>query len=141
MSQSATDTAAPGPYHLDDTRAVLNPAMAMLPRAVTDDFYQRLEQDLDGFAGHILIQQFEFSTPWGMWEMHPAGDEMVYLISGHTDLVLRTAEGERRLTLKDPGSYAVVPRGAWHTAEPQAPTRLFFITPGEGTQNLETPPV
>ena len=47
--------------------------------------------------------------------MHPAGEEVVYLLSGAIDLVLDGADGERIVPLRDGEAY-IVPRGTWHRA-------------------------
>lgn len=130
-----------GPFDLDQQRAILTPECALVVKAQSDNFFQELDTDFGGFHGHTLISQFRFDAPWGVWEMHPEGDELVYLLSGDTDFVLRDASGERRVRISEPGHYVIVPKGAWHTAEPHAPTHMLFITSGEGTQNLETPPL
>ena len=61
---------------------------------------------------------------------------------GDRDAVVRTRnddtatpDGNRAIKLAEAGSYVVVPRGVWHTAEPSEATRLLFITPGEGTEH------
>ncbi|MEE4360045.1 MAG: hypothetical protein V2I63_00825 [Pseudomonadales bacterium] len=129
-----------GPFDLDDMRLFLTTAGEAHPRPVTDDFYEALERDFATVRGGILIQRFSFDAPWGTWEMHPQGDEFVYLLDGETDLILRHPGGERALRLAIPGCYALVPRGTWHTARPLAPTTLLFVTPGDGTENRVQPP-
>jgi mannose-6-phosphate isomerase-like protein (cupin superfamily) len=65
--------------------------------------------------------------------MHPAGDEIVCLLSGRASFEF---EGRGHVAeLSEPGSYVIVPKGTWHTAHTTVPTRMLFITPGEGTQN------
>ncbi|MDJ0788273.1 MAG: cupin domain-containing protein [Myxococcota bacterium] len=127
----------PGPFHIEKTRMVLTPEHEAVAKTITPDFFE----NLGDFTGHVLLSQFAFDEPWGVWEMHPAGDEIVYLLEGAVELRLRDAAGERRLELDEPGSYAVVPKGAWHTAFPKRPTSMLFITPGQGTENRDTPPV
>jgi oxalate decarboxylase/phosphoglucose isomerase-like protein (cupin superfamily) len=72
--------------------------------------------------------------------MHPAGDEIVILASGKAEMIFDDASGRRSITLSEPGAFVIVPRGAWHTAHISTPTTMYFVTPGEGTQNVETPP-
>jgi oxalate decarboxylase/phosphoglucose isomerase-like protein (cupin superfamily) len=68
--------------------------------------------------------------------MHPHGDEIVCLISGRIDFILEAPDGQHRIhELSQPGSFAFVPRGTWHTARTAVPTTLLFITAGEGTQH------
>ncbi len=39
-------------------------------------------------------------TDHSHWEMHPAGEELIYLASGRIDLVLETDEGERTVEMR-----------------------------------------
>ena len=62
-------------------------------------------------------------------EMHPDGDEVLYLISGAVTVTLELAEGERRVDL-DAGNAIVVPQGVWHQITMREPGQLLNITPG-----------
>lgn len=129
----------PGPHDLNRTRVVLAPGGDAALKDDSPEFYAELDRDFGGFEGHILVQRYTFDSPWPTWEIHPDGDEFVYLISGDTDLVLHTAAGEQVVRVDAPGDYVMVPRGTWHTARPHAPTSMLFVTPGAGTLNSETP--
>jgi mannose-6-phosphate isomerase-like protein (cupin superfamily) len=133
----ATD---PGPHHIDQVRFILAPDGSGTNKPISERFYQELDEDFGNFAGHVLIQRFSFDEDWPTWEVHPHGDEFVYLIEGDTDFVLQEDSTRRTVRVSEPGSYVVVPKGAWHTARPHAPTTLLFVTPGEGTLNAEAPP-
>ncbi len=132
----ATET---GPFNLETTRLIMGPDGQATPKPVTPAFFEELDAEFNGFSGHFLVATFGFDEPWPTWEIHPHGDEFVYLLSGDTDFVLHTAEGDQTLRVKEPGSYVIVPKGTWHTARPYAPTTMLFVTPGEGTENSETP--
>ena len=119
--------------------AVLRPDLRVEPVPVTPGIYDELDARFDHFKGHVLVSEYAFSEPWPTWERHPAGDEIVILLAGSAQMIVRTKDGERTLALSTPGDHVVVPMGAWHTARPLAPTRMLFVTPGEGTQNAETP--
>jgi cupin superfamily acireductone dioxygenase involved in methionine salvage len=101
--------------------------------------YERIGQKYEGFRGHDLIAGYEFTSDWNTWEVHPTGDESVLLLSGKITFVLRLPDGEESITLYEPGSYIIVPKGIWHTAKISVKSKLLFITPGEGTQNKEEP--
>lgn len=119
--------------NLESTFVVLQPDRSAVPVAVTPTIWQELDQRFDDFKGRVLVSCFSFERDWDTWEMHPAGDEIVCLLSGRATLEL---EGRGTLAeLSVPGSYVIVPRGTWHTAHTAVPTRMLFITPGEGTQN------
>lgn len=132
--------ANPGPHDGGSTAAIFAPDGTATVKAFSPTFYEELDRDFAGFAGHLLIQRYTFATPWPTWERHPAGDEYVYLLSGDTDFVLWRDGREQVIRVATPGSYVIVPRGVWHTARPHAPTTMLFVTPGEGTQNEPTPP-
>ena len=130
----------PGPHDLEQVRYILAPDGSGTNKSVTPNFYQELDTEFSNFGGHVLVQTFTFDEPWPTWEMHPEGDEFVYLLAGDTDFLLREGSAERRVRVSEPGTYVVVPKGAWHTARPHAATTMLFVTPGEGTLNAESPP-
>jgi len=49
------------------------------PLAGGDAFWSLPHAELDRLGGDWLISEFEFSADWPSWEMHPNGDEFVYL--------------------------------------------------------------
>lgn len=130
----------PGPHDLDAMRVVMAPAGDALLRPVTPRFYEGLS-DIGDFTGHVLVSRHSFDAAWSMWEMHPVGDELVYLLEGDVDFVLLQDGVEKALHVDVPGTYVIVPKGTWHTARPRKPTTMLFLTPGEGTENRERPPV
>ena len=81
------------------------------------------------------MSAFTFSEPWSTWERHPAGEEVVMLLSGAATLVLEESGQERTVPLDEPGAYVLVPRNTWHTARTTLPTTLLFLTPGAGTEH------
>ena len=129
------------PRNLQTEFAVLQPDLQMDPVNVTPTLFEELGQRFDGFKGRVLVSAFQFDSDWPQWERHPAGDELVCLLSGEAELLLHLEGGVTTLPLREPCSYVVVPKGTWHTARIRAtPTRMLFITPGEGTEN-GAPPV
>lgn len=130
--------------NIDDRFAVLQPDLRVETVAVTPTLYQDLDARFAGFGGHVLISSHAFDSDWGVWERHPAGDEIVVLLSGRARFTLREpgrqrSGGEQSVLLDCAGDYVVVPAGAWHTAHIEEPARMLFITPGEGTENREQP--
>ena len=65
-------------------------------------------------------------------EMHPDGDEVLYLISGKVRLVLETQPAEE-MTLM-PGEGVVVPQGIWHRVDILEPAQIVYLTPGPNNQ-------
>ena len=129
----------PGPFELDETAVVLGPRGDAIPKPVSPSFYEELDAEFGGFAGHVLISEHGFGAAWATWERHPTGDEFVYLLEGDADFVPWSEAGERTLRVSTPGAYVVVPRGTWHTVRPRRPTRMLFVTPGEATEHAADP--
>ncbi|MCR9213614.1 MAG: cupin domain-containing protein [Proteobacteria bacterium] len=124
-----------------ETMAVLKPGLAIDQVNMSPGFYDKLDRDYNNFKDHVLIAAYEFSEDWGVWERHPKGEEIVMLVSGRAELVLRKSDGDETLKLDQSGAYAVVPRNIWHTAKVSELTRMLFITPGEGTEHSKDPAV
>ena len=82
-----------------------------------------------------LMSAFAFSEPWSTWERHPAGEELVMLLSGSARLVLEESGGERVVRLRRAGQFVLVPANVWHTAITDEPTTMLFLTPGAGTEH------
>ena len=128
-----------GSHHIEKVRAILKPDMLISLKDVSDNFYMELDEDFPDFESHVLIQKSSFDEAWPTWEFHPKGDELVYLLSGDTDIVLSLDGGEEVIRVSTPGEYVIVPKGTWHTARPHAPTSMLFFTPGKGTLNAYEP--
>lgn len=123
------------PLNINSTYVVMDSGGNATPVSVTDTFYEELNRNFGDFKDKRLVSQYNFDHDWGTWEMHPAGEEFVCLISGQLDLILEQNGVENRISLQAPGSYVIVPKGIWHTAKVHQPSSVLFITPGEGTQN------
>lgn len=121
-------------FNVSSTFVVLEENSNAIPVAVSDRFYQDLEQQFGDFKGKRLVSYYSFEQDWDSWEMHPAGEEFVCLLSGHIDFILEQDGSEEVVSLNAPGSYVLIPRGTWHTARVPTPSSVLFITPGEGTQ-------
>lgn len=65
-------------------------------------------------------------------EMHPDGDEVLYLISGRANVVfLDSAEADIEMR---PGDGLVVPRGIWHRVDILEPCQIVYLTPGPNNE-------
>jgi quercetin dioxygenase-like cupin family protein len=87
----------------------------------------------DGDEGRMVCILPQAET-WSSWERHPAGDEVVVLLSGRVDII-QEVDGRRHLVELHAGEALVNPRGVWHTADVHEPGRGLFITPGRGTEH------
>ena len=67
-------------------------------------------------------------------EVHPDGDELLYVVSGRMELILdegdQHAVGIETKVLLRAGEAYVVPRGVWHRVEALEPSHLIHVTPG-----------
>lgn len=72
-----------------------------------------------------------------VWERHPAGDEVLCMLSGAVNLYLREVDGgtEPAATLSA-GQSLVIPAGRWHRLSVVEPGDLMAITPSAGTQHM-----
>lgn len=86
---------------------------------------------IDGFT--IGAPAMDREPPHG-GEMHPDGDEVLFLVSGRVTVVLEDEEPPRRVELA-PGEAVVVPRGVWHRVLLAEPSRIVHVTPGPGGEH------
>jgi mannose-6-phosphate isomerase-like protein (cupin superfamily) len=96
----------------------------------TDPGIQRLMASDQG----RLLTVLSMSADWTRWEMHPAGDEVLYMLEGKATFLLGLASGSIEVELGT-GRLLLIPKGIWHTAKLSAPARLLAITVGSGTQH------
>jgi mannose-6-phosphate isomerase-like protein (cupin superfamily) len=71
-------------------------------------------------------------------EMHPDGDELLYLVSGRINVSLELDTGRRDVEVRS-GEALVVPRGVWHLITLQESGQLIHITPGPGGAHRPLP--
>jgi mannose-6-phosphate isomerase-like protein (cupin superfamily) len=71
-------------------------------------------------------------------EMHPDGDELLFLLSGHVLVFLEERGSERVLDLH-PGEAVIVPRAVWHRVVLREPSQILHITPGPGGEHRPLP--
>jgi mannose-6-phosphate isomerase-like protein (cupin superfamily) len=84
-----------------------------------------------------LVCAFDIERDTG-WEVHPAGDELLVMLTGAVDVELELPDGVRTVALRAPHAF-YVPRGIWHRALVREPGRMLFVTPGEGTRHRDGP--
>lgn len=120
---------------LAKTYIVMGPNLTATAVDVAPTIWQDLGRSFGDFRGHLLVAKFDFDADWPSWEMHPAGDEIVVLLSGRADIILEQAGGHQIKSLAQAGSFVIVPKGSWHTGRIAVPTSLMFVTPGEGTEH------
>jgi uncharacterized cupin superfamily protein len=126
-------------FNLSANCIVIDSTLSCTPVAVGPMLYQELDRNFSDFKQCCLVSEHTFEQDWTTWEMHPVGDEVLYLISGRVELLLLENDIERVVGLDKPGTSTIVPKGTWHTARIFETTTILFITPGEGTMNVVDP--
>jgi mannose-6-phosphate isomerase-like protein (cupin superfamily) len=130
---NTTEKRADGAFDLAQTYVQLEDGPSALAIEVDEDFWDNIE-NRPGLHGGRLVGTFHNAADWDIWEMHPAGDEIVCLLSGAIDVVLDEEDGERTIELR-PGATCIVPRGVWHSAIVHTPGDTLHITRGAGTRH------
>ncbi len=120
-------------FSLDSIYVNLRPDDSTTVLKVGPRFWSAIDKRTDLDDGRLMGKTRQ-RKDWDHWERHPAGDEILVLLSGELELVLRTARGERHTQLKA-GQAFVVPKGLWHRGIVHKPGELMFITPGAGTEH------
>jgi mannose-6-phosphate isomerase-like protein (cupin superfamily) len=65
-------------------------------------------------------------------EMHPDGDEILYLISGRVKVVFLDSSMDDIDVM--PGDGLVVPKGMWHRVDILEPCQIVYLTPGPNNE-------
>ena len=100
-------------------------------------FWSLPPEEIESIGEDWFISEFVFDEDWKTWEMHPHGEEVVYMLSGAMDLTLEKDggdDGERRTVELRGKGLVVVPRGTWHTARVLEKSSVLVMTLGKETQ-------
>lgn len=89
---------------------------------------------VDGLT--IGVATMSKNSPHG-GEVHPDGDEVLYLISGRARIVFLDSDAADIELL--PGDGAVVPRGMWHRVDILEPCQIVYATPGPNNRFRPVP--
>lgn len=97
---------------------------------------RRMDADDEGWTVAVTHADTDQDVHSDHWEVHPAGEEAVWVLAGQARLYLRSPEaagGETMVTLTA-GAGVVVPRDCWHRFELDAPSDLMSIAPRTGSR-------
>ena len=83
-------------FELESTFIVIEPNLSAIPVDVTPTIFQDLNKRFDDFRGRWLVSCFTFNNDWTTWEIHPNGDEIVYLLSGEVEFILEQTGTDRK---------------------------------------------
>ncbi len=70
-------------------------------------FWSLAADEMARFDDGWLVSEFTFSENWNCWEVHPAGDELVYLLSGEIELLLQLPSGTTATHISERGAILV----------------------------------
>jgi mannose-6-phosphate isomerase-like protein (cupin superfamily) len=93
---------------------------------LVDQVAGRPPQRIDGLS--IGAPHVAGEPPHG-GEMHPDGDELIFLVSGAITVTLELDGGDTRVEL-GAGDALVVPQGVWHQITTREPAQMIHVTPG-----------
>lgn len=98
---------------------------------LTPEFWPQIMSGERRLSGR-LVMAAPITEDMSHWEMHPAGDEVLALLSGGVTVVLEQDGDDRAIDL-NAGEVCVVPRGCWHRIKVRQAGEMVFMTAGEGT--------
>jgi uncharacterized cupin superfamily protein len=131
-------TEGAGPFDLSRTFVHLGQGSTAIPLPDFEWSAEYLEAyrsrfEADAGEGRLVCVLAQEAT-WNGWERHPAGEELVYLLSGRVDVV-QEIDGEDHVVALRPGDAMINPANVWHTARVHEPGLALFVTPGAGTEH------
>ena len=124
---------ARGPGSLTETYLELRADGKVQPIPLTPDFWPDVIAGKRSLGGRLIMAS-PLAEDMNHWERHPAGDEILLLLSGRAIVVLeaQAAEDDEEIAMAAGEAY-IVPRGRWHRVKAVEPGEMVFMTPGAGT--------
>lgn len=123
------------PYQLESDAIHLGGPRSAIPIPAFNNGYDRY------MAAHCteaepgrLVGMHESKEDWPVWEIHPAGDEIVIVTKGRAEF-LQEINGEVKRTVVGPNEAIINPAGVPHTAYVIEPFTAVYITPCPGTDH------
>ena len=123
------------PIHIQDAHAQQAGAIVLTDFTFDGPGFQGyIEQHCnDDHPGRLMMVE---STPvdWATWEMHPHGEEIVFVLSGKGEFIQQIDGEEQRIPVSA-GVCLVNPAGVWHSADVEEPITAIYVTPCPGTNH------
>lgn len=113
---------APKPVSIDDAWASTTFLPDRSPNTTSTDHFATVTQYRDG---GVYMANYAGSSEW---ERHPAGDEIVTVVSGSTTMTFLIDGTEVSHTM-GPGQLIVVPQNTWHRFDSPDGVRAMTVTP------------
>jgi quercetin dioxygenase-like cupin family protein len=140
LRSAASVPASHGPVLRTEADIVARLAEIATPRLVAHDVraglagLPELAMRFLAQCGHATVVLSRYATDAPIWERHPAGDELLWVVEGAIDVTTLTPDGPEHAVV-EAGSLFVCRRGLWHWPRPRGEVSLLSLTPGEGTIN------
>ncbi len=98
--------------------------------------------DYDGYMARFctaadpgrIVMTAHTAKSWDVWESHPAGEEVVIVISGKAEFI-QLIDGVEQRVVVGPGQAIINPAGVRHTANVIEAFTAVYLTPGPGTEH------
>jgi mannose-6-phosphate isomerase-like protein (cupin superfamily) len=68
------------------------------------------------------------------WEFHSAGDELLLILAGQSQLTV-LEEGDSTVLFLSVGQLAIVPQGHWHSNDAATGVTMLWLTPSDGNEH------
>jgi mannose-6-phosphate isomerase-like protein (cupin superfamily) len=140
--ESPVSVRAKETFELSSTYAFLEDGGAAPLLAAGEEFWMDLmsgrpqTRDAQRAAGGLgwLVAKYPIAEDTKAWEMHPAGEELLVMLSGAMDVVLEESGHETVVSVAT-GKACIVPRGTWHRQVVRRAGEYLAATYGKGTQH------
>ncbi len=86
-----------------------------------------------------LVSLGTSTKDWPVWEIHPAGAEVVIVVSGKAEFI-QDFDGAMKHTIVGPNEAIINPPGVPHTANVIEPFTALYLTPCPETSHLPRKP-
>lgn len=116
-----------GPIDLSQTYTLLHSTGDVEKIQGGNKFWQA-PKALKNRAGQLwLLSEHHYNLDWDDWKKHPAGDEIIYLLSGSMDVVIHADTKPTTIQLRTNG-VITIPRGVWYTIKVYNPCHVLNIS-------------
>jgi len=92
------------------------------------------ESPIGQFAFHDCICGVAAFSGKPPWEHHAAGDELLFVLAGESELTVLEDSGPVTRALA-PGRLVIVPQGRWHSNNAPDGVTFLYLTPREGNEH------
>lgn len=115
------------PINLAETYTLLH-ATGDMEKVKGGEYFWEAPRPVQDRIGQLwLLSEHHYDEDWEHWEQHPAGDELVYLLSGSMDIILDMGANSKTIKLRTSGA-ATIPRGVWHILKIHTPCHVLNIS-------------